>query len=302
MDKQLGKCARCSEDLSVPVGALEEEECESCGGRFLPARGVERLLRDERKLDFDVLRALSEEFGDEGLTCPGCGQKMSTVQVKGERVDLCFGCGGLWLDAGELGRLGEGRHAEATSEETLRRLREITEEKAAARARARDAESEEQQRRDLKSVMAALGRLILVGAGVAIFALSLWIVWDAPIEKRAYCYRWASSEIGFCQVTVVHVGADDEDIRRSVSKLTIEREGHLAVSVWVAGEHIDVGVFDTPAEAQAQVDQLVLFNMGKPHSLNVDERTRGVYGVPVVGLLIGGWFASGGLRRRRRGD
>lgn len=39
-------------------------------------------------------------------TCPACETPMSTVRVAGVAVDGCDACGGVWLDAGEVQRLG----------------------------------------------------------------------------------------------------------------------------------------------------------------------------------------------------
>jgi Zn-finger nucleic acid-binding protein len=40
-----------------------------------------------------------------GLTCPKCTADMRTYERNGVTVDQCTGCGGLFLDRGELERL-----------------------------------------------------------------------------------------------------------------------------------------------------------------------------------------------------
>lgn len=46
------------------------------------------------------------------LICPKCGSAMRTYERNGVTVDQCTGCGGLFLDRGELERLieAEGAH------------------------------------------------------------------------------------------------------------------------------------------------------------------------------------------------
>jgi uncharacterized protein len=42
------------------------------------------------------------------MHCTKCGQKMTTIQLTGVDVELCPGCGGMYLDQGELAKLIEG--------------------------------------------------------------------------------------------------------------------------------------------------------------------------------------------------
>jgi uncharacterized protein len=39
------------------------------------------------------------------MKCPRCSSAMETVQVEGEQIDRCTGCGGLWFDEFELADL-----------------------------------------------------------------------------------------------------------------------------------------------------------------------------------------------------
>lgn len=36
------------------------------------------------------------------MKCPKCGMRLEEVAVAGVRLDKCSGCGGIWLDKGEL--------------------------------------------------------------------------------------------------------------------------------------------------------------------------------------------------------
>ena len=40
------------------------------------------------------------------MHCPKCGFELHTLQFKGLQIDRCFHCGGTWLDAGELEKIG----------------------------------------------------------------------------------------------------------------------------------------------------------------------------------------------------
>ena len=36
------------------------------------------------------------------MRCPKCGMELSEIEYKGIKVDKCFECNGIWLDAGEM--------------------------------------------------------------------------------------------------------------------------------------------------------------------------------------------------------
>ncbi len=111
------KCPRCPDgpSLAEGFGVLAEDVCATCEGRFLPPLVVERIVVDELGVSQDVLRELTALFASrERIACPSCESKMSPVHIKKVRVDLCTGCGGAWLDAGELAALTQGRHEELT--------------------------------------------------------------------------------------------------------------------------------------------------------------------------------------------
>ncbi len=46
------------------------------------------------------------------LTCVKCTSVLDKARVGDVEVDLCPSCGGLWLDHGEIERLGRGQTAE----------------------------------------------------------------------------------------------------------------------------------------------------------------------------------------------
>jgi hypothetical protein len=44
------------------------------------------------------------------MHCPKCGLELEEVLLRGVKIDKCFGCGGLWLDDGELDALTHRPH------------------------------------------------------------------------------------------------------------------------------------------------------------------------------------------------
>lgn len=112
-------CPRClaSDERDVELvpgfGALLEDVCPSCHGRFLGPAAVERVVVEELGLSADMLREMTALFTSKTrLPCPSCSSKLSPLELRKVRIDLCTGCGGAWLDVGELTSLGQGRHEE----------------------------------------------------------------------------------------------------------------------------------------------------------------------------------------------
>ncbi|MBM4283299.1 MAG: hypothetical protein FJ137_21990, partial [Deltaproteobacteria bacterium] len=98
--------------LASGQGALGEDVCPRCRGRFLNGALTERVVIDELGVERGILRELAGFFSGARLPCAGCGAAMRPLGLRGVAVDLCLGCGGLWLDAGELSRLSGGRYGE----------------------------------------------------------------------------------------------------------------------------------------------------------------------------------------------
>jgi hypothetical protein len=46
------------------------------------------------------------------VTCVRCTSVLDTTRIADVEVDLCPSCGGLWLDHGEIERLGQGNASE----------------------------------------------------------------------------------------------------------------------------------------------------------------------------------------------
>ncbi len=115
----MSRCPRCAETALVDQhGVLHEAVCPSCQGRFLDEAAARQVIEYELGIENEQLQELSALFGGLTLTCPGCGQSTRPVTLRGVPVDVCFRCGGLWCDAGELERLSSGRHREIPAEPT----------------------------------------------------------------------------------------------------------------------------------------------------------------------------------------
>jgi Pyruvate/2-oxoacid:ferredoxin oxidoreductase delta subunit len=44
------------------------------------------------------------------MRCPKCGRKLEEINYQSVRIDRCTGCGGVWLDPGELEVLAPEEH------------------------------------------------------------------------------------------------------------------------------------------------------------------------------------------------
>lgn len=64
-------------------------------------------LEQRKKAEEEKLKRLGEEEKRRlkelhYMRCPKCGRELQEIDYKGIKIDKCFGCEGLWLDAGEL--------------------------------------------------------------------------------------------------------------------------------------------------------------------------------------------------------
>jgi hypothetical protein len=64
----------------------------------------------KRRLALEERRRTSEEERERlralhHMRCPKCGMELSAVPFRGVEADLCFGCGGVFFDPGEVDRL-----------------------------------------------------------------------------------------------------------------------------------------------------------------------------------------------------
>jgi len=55
-----------------------------------------QVMRETAQAERERLRALHH------MHCPKCGMTMQEVRLRGLDVDVCFACGGVFLDRGEI--------------------------------------------------------------------------------------------------------------------------------------------------------------------------------------------------------
>ena len=81
----------------MPVKPSEKEE------EYFTRLELER----RKKIEEEKQKQLAEEeklrLKDlHHMRCPKCGSELSEIDFKGIKIDKCFSCEGIWLDAGEM--------------------------------------------------------------------------------------------------------------------------------------------------------------------------------------------------------
>ena len=81
----------------MPVKPSEKEE------EYFTRLELER----RKKIEEEKQKQLAEEeklrLKDlHHMRCPICGSELSEIDFKGIKIDKCFSCEGIWLDAGEM--------------------------------------------------------------------------------------------------------------------------------------------------------------------------------------------------------
>ena len=87
--------------------------CPKCGGLWMPFGVLEELISHEEGLweEAEEVRKVKEETVGEGKRiCPEDGAVLRAIPYREDakvRVDECPTCSGIWLDAGELRKIGD---------------------------------------------------------------------------------------------------------------------------------------------------------------------------------------------------
>ena len=123
------RCVKCEQELRLAtVGDVEVDLCPACGGLWLDHQELQQLaeMPNEKLVG---LQDLVRKSGTEGnpyrqaawaehseaerldLPCPACASGKLTRAVVGNiNLEVCSGCAGVFLDAGELEQaIGEVR-------------------------------------------------------------------------------------------------------------------------------------------------------------------------------------------------
>jgi Zn-finger nucleic acid-binding protein len=119
------KCPACYNQLTqMQVGSLVVDVCQGgCGGIWFDAFELERVDEENEAAGEPLLHIQRDETivldSSRKRECPRCeGVKLHRHYFSAKRkvqVDQCPGCGGYWLDAGELAqiRLERGETSQA---------------------------------------------------------------------------------------------------------------------------------------------------------------------------------------------
>lgn len=151
-------CPACGKPLqTATVCETDLEVClNGCGGIWFDAAELFRFDEQHEGINDPVLQKLLEcptaqvaENGEK-RTCIKCGIKMKRHEYRegsGIYVDECYGCGGLWLDGGELKAIRENPAVLQSNQEREVMAKEFSR-KVQDEARRRKEEEEARRRRN----------------------------------------------------------------------------------------------------------------------------------------------------------
>ena len=164
------QCPRC--DAALEAAAVEGEQidkCPSCGGLWF-GQGELRAARDAaqpdlRWLDFEIWKHEDRfRFAVLPFICPQCEIPMVAVTYGDTdvEVDCCPQCQGMWLDAGEFGKIVNALEKEVDTKSTLDYAKATLEE---ATELITGPESRISEWRDLKTVVRLFQYRVLAEGG-----------------------------------------------------------------------------------------------------------------------------------------
>ncbi len=110
-EKQAGlPCPACVKAMkSTQIEGMSLELCYECGGLWMDRGETERLLQREQlpySLENPPARDPKSVVVPHGQRrCPKCESPLVLADIEGVDAEGCRGCGGLWLEKGELGEL-----------------------------------------------------------------------------------------------------------------------------------------------------------------------------------------------------
>ncbi|MBI5210744.1 MAG: zf-TFIIB domain-containing protein [Elusimicrobia bacterium] len=111
-DTPLESCTIPLKDRSIPgpdatTRMLEMDLCPSCGGAWFDKDELDFYI-DEKAVPVPPMARTVDPAADaKPGNCPRCARAMEkkpAISNPAVTVDGCAGCGGIWLDAGELER------------------------------------------------------------------------------------------------------------------------------------------------------------------------------------------------------
>jgi Pyruvate/2-oxoacid:ferredoxin oxidoreductase delta subunit len=63
----------------------------------------QKIAKQRERLDQERVEAEKKHYREKcWMRCPKCGHELKETEHERVMIDMCPGCGGVWLDAGEL--------------------------------------------------------------------------------------------------------------------------------------------------------------------------------------------------------
>lgn len=102
-------CPACERPMrKVSFNGVEVDECPFCAGQWFDTGEMEAIsamaVIPQRFLKVFPIDGVQTR-GPGQRHCPRCSKQLVVAEVKGISMDVCAGCQGVWLDAGELGQV-----------------------------------------------------------------------------------------------------------------------------------------------------------------------------------------------------
>ncbi len=115
-----------------PESGLEIDSCDNCYGLWFDADELREFFKSSKLTKKFMLPSYGFEESTVDISlkarrCPRCTrQGLARIDVAGVAVDECEQCRGIWLDAGEVGRLVKMFEMDAikTDSETARQIKQ----------------------------------------------------------------------------------------------------------------------------------------------------------------------------------
>lgn len=125
------QCPKCPGALRPQrVGEVEVDRCERCGGLWLDVGELPRLVT-QSSLPRSPAIPNSPQHNVITAPCPRCGGQGHMTRLHRNEyplvIDSCPVCYGVWLDAGELGKLSRPPSWRDRIRRVLRQWQSVTE-------------------------------------------------------------------------------------------------------------------------------------------------------------------------------
>jgi hypothetical protein len=97
-------CPRCGEEMWIVERKGQKlDMCHRCKGLWFDSSELDSVLGGEGRIE--LLIGIKASVRGERLECPECKSYMESKDIFGIFVDMCPGCGGIWMDSGETEKI-----------------------------------------------------------------------------------------------------------------------------------------------------------------------------------------------------